>query len=155
VFASLGGTKTYALTVIPDGRGHVTLTPPGNRFPLNTNVVLQPTPDSGQEFIGWAGDATGSENPLVVTMTSNKVVTASFTKRPWLQGDCNAEMFSQDGFRLLLTGEFGAAYQVLSSTNFDDWLPLSVVTNPFGTAQFTDATPTNAPYRFYRATELP
>lgn len=151
VFASLGGMETNALTVIPDGSGHVTLTPPGNCFPLNTDVVLQATPDSGQEFLGWAGDASGNQNPLVVTMNSNKVVTANFTKRPWLYGEGNPDMLSQEGFHLYLRGEFGAAYQLLASTNLGDWLPVGIVTNLFGTAQFTDATATNTPHRFYRA----
>jgi hypothetical protein len=35
VFASLGEMEMNALTVIPDGRGQVTLTLPGNCFPLS------------------------------------------------------------------------------------------------------------------------
>ena len=153
VFASLAGTQTYALTVIPDGRGQVTLTPPGNRFPLNTNVVLQATPDSGQEFLGWSGAASGSANPLVVTMNSNKVITASFTKRPWLYGEGNPDLLSQDGFRLTLTGEFGAAYQIFGSTDLSGWTLLGMVTNDWGTVQFMDGSGTNLPQRFYRAVE--
>jgi hypothetical protein len=153
VFASLGGTKTNALTVIPDGRGQVTLTPPGNRFPLNTNVVLQATPDAGQEFLGWSGAASGSDNPLVVTINSNKVITASFTKRPWLHGEGNPDLLSQDGFRLTLTGEFGVACQILGSTDLSGWTPLGTVTNDWGTVQFTDGAGTNLPQRFYRAVQ--
>jgi hypothetical protein len=153
VFASLGGTRTNALTVIPDGRGQVTLTPTGNRFPFNTNVVLQATPDAGQEFLGWSGSASGSENPLVVTMNSNMVITASFTKRPWLRGEGNPDLLSQDGFRLTLTGEFGAAYQILGSTELSEWTLLGTVTNYWGTVQFTDGAGTNLPQRFYRAVQ--
>jgi hypothetical protein len=153
VFASLGGTKTNALTVIPNGRGQVTTTPPGNRFPLNTNVVLQATPDAGQEFLGWTGAASGSDNPLVVTMNSNKVITANFTKRPWLYGEGNTDLLSQDGFRLTLTGEFGVAYQILGSTNLSGWTLLGMVTNDWGTVQYTDGAGTNLPHRFYRAAQ--
>jgi hypothetical protein len=131
----------------------VTLTPPGNRFPLNTNVVLQATPDSGQAFLGWTGDASGSENPMVVTMNSNKVITASFTKRPWLQGEGNPDLLSQDGFRLTLTGEFSAAYQVFGSTDLSGWTLLGAVTNNWGTVQFTDGEGTSLRQRFYRAVE--
>jgi uncharacterized repeat protein (TIGR02543 family) len=151
VFASLGGTQTNALTVIPDGRGQVTLMPPGNRFPLNTNVVLQATPDLGQEFFGWTGAVSGSENPLVVTMNSNKVITASFTKRPSLQVGTPLEGLVEDGFRFTLTGEFGGEYLILGSTNLLDWLPEGTVTNTYGTIQFTDPAATNLPARFYRA----
>ena len=117
VFASLGGTKTNALTVIPDGRGQVTLMPPGNRFPLNTNVVLQATPDVGQEFLGWSGAASGSENPLVVTMNSNKVLRRASPSGLGCTARVIRDLLSQDGFRLTLTGEFGAAYQILGSTD--------------------------------------
>ncbi|MCX6924101.1 MAG: hypothetical protein NT154_12960, partial [Verrucomicrobia bacterium] len=151
VFASLSGTQTSALTVIPDGRGQVTLTPPGNRFPLNTNVMLQAMSDPGQEFLGWSGAATGSQNPLVVAMNSNQVITASFTKRPRLHGETNPDLLAQDGFRLTLTGEFGTAYDIFGSADWSAWTPLGTVTNDWGTAQFTDpAAATNA-CRFYRA----
>jgi hypothetical protein len=151
VFASLGGTQTYALTVIPDGRGQVTLTPAGNCFPLDTNVVLQAAPDSGQKFLGWTGAASGSENPLVVTMNSNMVITASFTKRPSLQVGTLLGGLIEDGFRLTLTGEFGAPYTIFGSTNLHDWDGVGTVTNTYGTIQFTDSAATNLPARFYRA----
>jgi hypothetical protein len=151
VFASLDDMEMDALTVVPDGRGQVTLSPPGNRFPLNSNVVVQATPDFGQEFLGWTGDASGSGNPLVVTVNSNKVITASFTKRPWLDGEGTPDLLSQDGFRLTLSGEFGVAYQIFGSTNCSAWTLLGVVTNDWGTAQLTDGAGTNLPQRFYRA----
>ena len=110
---SADSAPTNALTVIPDGLGEVALSPPGSRYRLNTNVVLQAAAGAGQEFLGWSGAASGSQNPLSVTMNSNKVITARFTKRPWLQGEGHPDLLSQDGFRLTLTGEFGAAYQVL------------------------------------------
>jgi len=155
VFASLGGTLTNALTVIPDGRGQVTLTPPGNRFPLNTVVVLRATPEAGQEFLGWAGAASGSQNPLAVTLNSNQVITASFTQRARLLGEGSPELLSQEGFRLTLTGVFGAVYQLDGSTDLSGWTPLGTVTNDWGTVQFTDGTGTNRPQRFYRALALP
>ncbi len=133
------------------GSGQVTLTPPGNRFPLNANVTLQATPDAGQEFLGWSGDAGGSQNPLVVTMNANKVITASFTKRPWLQGEGNPDLLSQEGFRLTLTGEFGAAYEVFGSTDLRGWTLLGTVTNDWGTVQFTDPGAATNAQRFYRA----
>ena len=154
VFAGLGATQTYALTVIPDGRGQVTLSPPGNRFPLNANVVLQAMPDLGQKFLGWTGGANGAENPLVVTMNSNKVITASFTKRPRLDAEGNQDLLNHDGFRLALTGELGEAYQVFGSTDWSAWMPLGTVTNDWGTMRFVDGTGTNLPQRFYRAVQV-
>ena len=155
VFANIGSTQTNALTVIPDGRGQVGLTPPGNLYPLNTNVVLQATPDAGQEFFGWSGDASSTANPLVVTMTSNMVITARFTKRPWLHGEGNPDLLSQAGFGLTLTGEFGAAYEFFGSTDLVGWASLGTVANTWGTVQFTDAEAATNAHRVYRALQLP
>jgi hypothetical protein len=125
--------------------------PPGNRFPLNTNVALQATLDAGQAFLGWSGDASGTANPLVVAMNSNKVITASFTKRPLLRGEGNPDLLSQDGFRLTLTGEFGAVYEILGSTDLSGWTPLGTMTNTWGTVQFTDTAAITNAHRAYKA----
>lgn len=42
-------------------------------------VQLTATPNSGYAFTSWSGDATGSVNPLTVTMNANKNITANFT----------------------------------------------------------------------------
>jgi uncharacterized repeat protein (TIGR02543 family) len=50
----------------------------GGLFPVgSTNAVLA-TANSGFEFIGWTGDATGTENPLMVTVNTNLNITANF-----------------------------------------------------------------------------
>jgi hypothetical protein len=59
--------------------------------------------------------------------------------------------FTPTGFRVFVTGGFGAAYQILSSTNLTDWSLVGEVTNSFGTFQFTDPAATNLPACFYRA----
>ena len=41
-------------------------------------VQLTATPNTGYTFTGWSGDATGSLNPLSVTMNANKNITANF-----------------------------------------------------------------------------
>lgn len=52
---------------------------PDNLTYNNGDIVeLTATPDSGYEFNSWSGDATGSNNPLTVTMNGNKNITANF-----------------------------------------------------------------------------
>jgi hypothetical protein len=150
-FASLSSGQ-YALTVISDGKGKVTVSPYATRYSAGQIVSLTAVPDPGQTFLGWSGDASGTTNLFSVTMDQNRIVTASFTKRPKLSLPSWGGV-TPEGFRLLLTGEFGAAYLISSSPDFSDWQTLGVVTNSFGTVQFTDATATNALQRFYRALE--
>jgi hypothetical protein len=55
------------------------ITPNNSSFLENTNVTLTATADSGYEFSNWSGDASGSINPLTITMDQNKTITAIFT----------------------------------------------------------------------------
>ena len=140
-----------ALTVIEDGRGSVITSPVASHYSSTQTVTLTPVPDQGQDFVGWSGDATGTQNPLVVTMNLSKVITASFTKRPSLEVGTPLEGLVEDGFRLTLIGEFGTNYALLASTNLADWTPVGTVTNTYGTVQFTDPAATDLPTRCYRA----
>lgn len=71
-----------------DTRDGVTLTlnathgsvPGAGLYDPNTQVQLTATPDPGYLFSAWSGDATGSTNPLSVTMDSNKTISATFVE---------------------------------------------------------------------------
>jgi len=72
----------YDLTVEMIGEGSVTIDPPGITYDQGTPVQLTALPDgsAGTEgvFTGWSGDLNGSENPEMITMDSDKTVTATF-----------------------------------------------------------------------------
>jgi hypothetical protein len=60
------------------GTGTVAASPPGLTYILNgTPVTLTAAPNSGSAFVGWSGDASGLGTALV-TMNTNKSVTATF-----------------------------------------------------------------------------
>ena len=153
VFQPLDSSQ-FALALVADGRGNITGSPQANQYTTGDSVQLTALPDTGQSFIGWSGDASGTQNPLSVMMDASKVITASFTKRPSLRVGTCLEGLVDDGFRLTLTGEFGVSYQILGSTNLVDWISTGTVTNTWGTVQFTDPGGTNLPFRFYRAVTL-
>jgi len=81
---------TYRLTASVSGRGTMGINPPnvscrGNctqSYPSssNTQVTLTATPDRGYSFSGWSGACAGTQSTCSVTMSSDKAVTASFTK---------------------------------------------------------------------------
>ena len=52
----------------------------GGSFPAGSVTQVTPVPYYGYEFAGWAG-GLGASWPLSVTMTDNKTVTATFTRR--------------------------------------------------------------------------
>jgi hypothetical protein len=154
VFAALPASQ-HALTVLPDGFGTVTSNLRGNRFGNGTNVTLRALPEPGQDFLGWTGDASGTNNPLVVIMTRSKIITANFTKRPRLAPILCDGVPNNEAFQSLLTGEFGGRYSIEATTDLAPvvpaWEPLATLTNTFGSAQFNDSFPTHRTQRFYRA----
>ncbi len=58
--------------------GSITPNPAGGIYDDGTSVTLTATPDSGFEFTGWSGDASGTTNPLTITMDADKTITATF-----------------------------------------------------------------------------
>jgi len=46
----------------------------------NVTTTLTAVPNPGYRFIGWTGDALGTENPLTITMDADKTVGATFEK---------------------------------------------------------------------------
>jgi hypothetical protein len=58
--------------------GSVVRSPNAATYPLNTPVTLTATPAAGYAFIAWAGNASGRENPLAVTMDGHKTIGATF-----------------------------------------------------------------------------
>ena len=76
--------RQYTLTVAvsPSEGGNTSPYPGTYTYDEGTAVNITTTPASGWSFAGWSGDASGSANPITVTMNSNKTVTANFTQTP-------------------------------------------------------------------------
>lgn len=73
--------NTYSLTTNAVN-GTVGKAPDLARYNHGNSVVITATPASGYVFSSWSGDATGITNPLTVSMTGNKNITANFTAIP-------------------------------------------------------------------------
>jgi uncharacterized repeat protein (TIGR02543 family) len=67
----------YTLTVnaLPANAGTVS---GGGTFAAGSTKEAAAAPDAGFVFIGWTGEATGTNNPLAVTMNTNVSITANF-----------------------------------------------------------------------------
>ncbi len=51
------------------------------------SMTITPTADTGYGFMGWSGDASGSDDPLTVVVTSNMTIIANFEEIRFLQVD--------------------------------------------------------------------
>lgn len=71
-------TFALAVSVLPSNSGTVAISPEPGPYDDGTDVTLTPTPASGYVFDRWDGDATGSDDPLVVSMSAAKSIIAVF-----------------------------------------------------------------------------
>jgi len=78
VFCIEGTPQTTYSLAVNAVNGIVNRIPDINRYAPNQEVFLEALPSQGYEFVYWSGDLSGSTNPAVITMNSNKSVTANF-----------------------------------------------------------------------------
>jgi hypothetical protein len=88
VTASYQAVRTLTISKAGNGSGPVTSSPAGiacgstcsKAFPIGTSVTLTATPNAGSSFTGWSGACTGSATTCVVSMNSDKAVTATYVQ---------------------------------------------------------------------------
>ena len=69
----------YALSISIVGNGVITYNG-SSPYPEGAKVTLTAYPDTGWEFDGWSGDLVSTDNPVTITMDSNKSINATFTE---------------------------------------------------------------------------
>ena len=70
----------YTLAVNVNGSGSVAKNPDKTSYSTGEQVTLTATPGSGYSFSSWSGDASGTANPVTLTMNGNMTVTANFVE---------------------------------------------------------------------------
>ncbi len=71
---------TYTLNINTVGDGTVSKDPDASEYWQGRNVTLTANPAGGWRFGGWSGDASGTGNPVTMSMDGAKNVTATFIK---------------------------------------------------------------------------
>lgn len=147
VFGALG--SYCALNTQTEGWGEIETEPPITQFPKGSVAVLRATPASGQAFIGWEGDAAGVENPLSITLDTNKTITARFTSHPKLVFHSSIRNSGSKN-HLVVYGMPGKAYTIERSPDLLTWADVQTITNRFDAADFYDRVSTNSANGYYR-----
>jgi hypothetical protein len=78
IFTLAVNLPSYTLTTSVSPAGSGSVSPSSGTYVSGTNVSLTATPASGWRFDHWGGNASGSSNPITITMNSNRSVTAYF-----------------------------------------------------------------------------
>ncbi|MCA9979303.1 MAG: DUF11 domain-containing protein [Anaerolineales bacterium] len=73
----------YGLSLTTVGDGLLTAVPDLPTYPHGTAITLTAVPSTGNDFVGWAGDAVGTDNPLLLTVTSDLAITGTFALREY------------------------------------------------------------------------
>jgi len=74
------GEYTLTVQVDPEEKGTVTIDPEQVTYRYDEQVTLTPNPIPGWSFSSWSGDASGTDNPLIVSIQGNTTITANFTQ---------------------------------------------------------------------------
>lgn len=119
---NLTRATTYVLDTNVEGEGSIEVDPDRAEYVENTRVTLRAVPADGWEFVGWQGDAEGTESTITITMNSNKEVTAVFNKAIIMvhqQAEYDPEPWSVSTNPTYLPQTYGDSYAY--STKKDSW----------------------------------
>jgi N-acetylneuraminic acid mutarotase len=94
-----------ALTVSIVGNGAVSRTPQHTLYTPGTPVSLSASPATDSYFSGWSGEASGTTNPLSITMNANKAITAEFLLMAYDPGSVGKACGRAEPLRMAEGGE--------------------------------------------------
>jgi uncharacterized repeat protein (TIGR02543 family) len=125
-----GEAETYSVTIATNGSGTTSPAPGTYTVAAGTTGAVTATPASGSTFTGWSGAATGTANPVTITVNADTTLTASFApggtacSRP--VGSCTAPTAK--------VTEINVGVPVTSYGTEDDTspLPLAIAAMPSG-----------------------
>ncbi|MBA7691270.1 hypothetical protein ES703_99813 [subsurface metagenome] len=87
--------RQYTLSIVVGSGGTTNPSPRSYIHDTGTEVTIKAIPNSGYRFSNWSGDASGTSNPITVTMDSDKSVTGNFSvvrpeepEEPGKKGGC-------------------------------------------------------------------
>ncbi len=71
--------RQYTLTIAAGAGGATSPSPGSYDYDSGSEVSVTATPNSEYQFSEWSGDASGTTNPITITMDSDKSITANFS----------------------------------------------------------------------------
>ena len=139
--------------MLPSANGTVTVNPARSVYTIGDTVTLTALPATDYTFIGWGGDASGALNPLVLSLSTNTLVTASFDQPPVFQSVAQTE----GELTFAWSAVTGRTYQVQYTTDLlqTNWSNLGSPTLATNATMSASDSAGPDPQRFYRIALLP
>jgi hypothetical protein len=156
-----GGENTLSVVVM--GNGSVAISPQQNYYNSGGSVTLSAsTTNAGTSFHDWTKDASGSNNPIVVVVSTNKIVQANFGGLPTVNispqnlivfGGSNAVLnanaaglpplsYQWQNGQGVIAGATNASYTIFGAQATNSGNYSVIVSNPFGSVTSGVATVT-------------
>ncbi len=117
---------TVQLTVNPNNPDWGSVTPRNGSYAEGTSVELVATPATHFEFVGWTNDASGSANPLNLTLDNDRSVTAIFRATMTLNSPTPHWWLAANG----VAGNFEAAVNQIGANGIPLWQSYVAGLNP-------------------------
>ena len=73
-------SQQYSISTVVSPIEGGSIAPSSSTFENGQIITLTATPSDYYNFVNWDGDVTGFDNPITITVNSNKIVTAVFAK---------------------------------------------------------------------------
>jgi uncharacterized repeat protein (TIGR02543 family) len=129
--------NTYTLSVTSTGSGSYTINPDRATYHYGDTVVLTATASPGWAFSGWGNDVASSQNPLTITITNSKSISASFTQTIYqiVFSTSSTGTVSPTGTQTYLEGQ----YVPIQATPADGYLFSAWTVSPATAAKFDNA----------------
>ncbi|KPA16557.1 conserved hypothetical protein, secreted [Candidatus Magnetomorum sp. HK-1] len=70
--------KTFIVSISKNGTGDGTFSEKTQTVDYGTNLTVKAIPAESSAFMGWSGDASGTDDAFLSNITSNKSITATF-----------------------------------------------------------------------------
>ena len=135
----LESTPAYTLSVIASPSGAGWVSPSGGEYESGDQVTLTANPASGYTFDRWSGGASGTSPTIVITMFSDKSITANFKAIQTTPGVLFSDDFNDEaGDWDIYSDDFGSVFYE------DGWLhlinnnPAEFATGTWANQYFTD-----------------
>ena len=116
-------TTTYNLKADTNPSDAGTIIPSSGEYKEGETVEITALPIEGWEFKEWSGDLSGTENPITITMSSNKTIKANFVRGSVFyinngSGQIYIDYALINGDDIIITGQYTNPEQDLSKLGF-------------------------------------
>lgn len=133
--------------IVTDGGTVSGISDQGN-YAINSTATITAKPQPGYVFLGWSGDAIGTQNPITFAMDRDKTVLARF-----VVFSLNLKVsrtVSGNIIQLIILTEAGKKCQIDVSSDLKIWKAIGTVQTVSTSTQFIDPEIQPFSQRFYR-----